>query len=420
MDWRRALKMVAGIPEGAKGMTSPGPRATAANPARMTRALRRLGSVAALALAAAVLSASPAGAKTVWLCKPGKADNPCRMKLDTTYYSPSGESQVRTAARPRRPKIDCFYVYPTVSEQPGPNADRTVEPAQRSIAKYQASRFAERCRVFAPMYRQLTLSAIFAQASEEELVAAARLAYGDVRDAFRDYLRNHNRGRGFVLIGHSQGTAMLTQLVRRQVDRVPAVRERLVSAILLGGNVVTRKGKRAGGSFRNVPTCARPSETRCLIAFSTYNDTPPDDTRFGRSSNGFAEVFGLPGGPGYEVACTNPASLVNKRAHLRTLLPSEPFPGLLGAGILYMYGGMPPSAPTTWLQPQDHYTGRCVTDNEARVLRIYPVAGARHLTPSPDDTWGLHLADVNIGLGNLVTLVTRQEKAYLAAQRTAR
>jgi hypothetical protein len=59
-------------------------------------------------------------------------------------------------------------------------------------------------------------------------------AYGDVRDAWRTYLRKFNRGRGVVLIGHTQGTFMLRELVKREIDRKPAARRRLISGLLLG------------------------------------------------------------------------------------------------------------------------------------------------------------------------------------------
>jgi hypothetical protein len=267
------------------------------------------------------------------------------------------------------------------------------------------------------MYRQLTLSSIASPPSEEELRAAARLAYRDVRDAFRLYLRRYNRGRGFVLIGHSQGTYMLTELIRRQVDRAPGVRERLVSALLLGGNVTTRKGRPAGGSFRNVPVCKRRSQTGCVIAFSTYNETPPDNTRFGRPGSRVSSAFGHPTGPRTEVICTNPASLRNRRAPLESLLRSEPYPGVLGALLVLMYGGPPPIALTPWIEPQDHYTGRCVHANGAHVLMLRPIGSARKLNSSPDDTWGLHLADVNIGLGDLIDVVTAQTRAFVRSRR---
>ncbi len=47
---------------------------------------------------------------------------------------------------------------------------------------------------------------------------------------------------------------------------------------------------------------------------------------------------------------------------------------------------------------------------------ISPVGSARTLTPIPDPSWGLHLADVNIALGNLVDLVRSQSRAYLKAK----
>jgi hypothetical protein len=61
----------------------------------------------------------------------------------------------------------------------------------------------------------------------------------------------------------------------------------------------------------------------------------------------------------------------------------------------------------------DHYTGQCVQSNGANVLMISPIDGARQLTPVPDATWGLHLADGNIALGNLVDDVGSETKSFL-------
>ena len=322
---------------------------------------------------------------------------------------------MRNPANARRPKIDCFYVYPTISNQATANADRSVDPELIAIAEAQAARYSRACRVYAPVYRQLTLVALTAF-PEEEQRAAIKLAYADVRAAWRDYLENYNHGRGVVLIGHSQGTIMLTQLLRSEIEPRRAIRKRLVSAILLGGNVTVRQGSKVGGSFRRTPPCRSQEQIGCVIAFSTYNETPPDDTRFGRHPGRFAEEFGMPTGPNQRVVCTNPAALgSSESAPLRSLSRSEPFPpGLFLAALTYLYRGAPPSAETPWISPQDHYTGRCVRENEANVLMIDPVAEAKQLRPSPDDTWGLHLIDANIALGNLVTVARNQIKAYLA------
>jgi hypothetical protein len=206
--------------------------------------------------------------------------------------------------------------------------------------------------VFAPVYRQLTLSAISDQgATPEEAAAAIHTAYSGVRDAWRDYLAHYNHGRGVVLIGHSQGTGMLRALVRKQIDPRKRVRKLLVSAILLGGNVTVKRGSDVGGDFKHVRACHSPTQTRCVIAYSTFNETPPPDSLFGRPSNRFSEAFGLPNGPNLQVLCTNPAALGGGVGSLRTISRTEPFPGILGAGLLILYGGVLPVAPTPWIQP---------------------------------------------------------------------
>jgi hypothetical protein len=119
--------------------------------------------------------------------------------------------------------------------------------------------------------------------------------------------------------------------------------------------------------------------------------------------------------------CVNPARLAGDGEALRTLLPSEPFaPGVIAALLVRLYNGPPPSSDTPWLQPQDHYTGRCVHSNGSHVLMTAPVAGARHLTPSPDDTWGLHLVDLNMPLGNLTKIVAAQTRSWLGRGRPLR
>jgi hypothetical protein len=375
------------------------------------RSIAGLALITALGLLAlAALNPSDAAAKTKWLCKPGERPNPCKGSLKTTRFAVDGSATILQPPRARRPGYDCFYVYPTVSEQQTENANKHIDPQQTAIAQYQAARFSEDCRVYAPVYRQLTLKAISGSGLSPD---AVDIAYGDVLAAWRTYLRRYNHGRGVVLIGHSQGTGMLSRLLRSEIERKRAQRRKLISAILLGGNVVVPKGRRVGGTFRRTPICRTGDQIRCVIAFSTFNQTPPDDAAFGRTDGA---LVSLPKGADprdYRVACTNPAGLGGGWPHLRTIARSEPFPGTLGLGISIMYGGAAPTADTPWLVPRDHYRGSCVKANGADVLMIRPVDGARTLNPSPTAAWGLHLLDVNIALGDLVELVRKQGKRYL-------
>jgi Protein of unknown function (DUF3089) len=371
-------------------------------------------------LAAWVALAPAARADVVWLCKPGVAPDPCHEPLTTTIESADGTSRIEDPVLPDDPPIDCFYVYPTVSGQQGTNADKSKDAEEIEIARYQAQRYSLKCKVYAPIYRQLTLASIYT-GSAEARAEGRKIAYGDVREAWLQYLAQDNHGRGVVLIGHSQGAGMLRQLMRDEVDPKPEVRRRLVSAILLGGNVLVRKGQKVGGDFRNVPACTSPTQLACVIAFSTFNETPPDNTRFGRSPATDITGAGLPFGPDYEVLCTNPTSLgPNERRPMTSLLRTEPFPGSIGAALIIMYGGPPPTAPTPWLSPADHYSARCEQSNGANVLMAQSIGDARKLNPSPTPDWGLHLGDANLPLGELVDIVGREADAYLKPAAVAR
>ncbi len=362
--------------------------------------MRRAAAILALtaATAAAAAAAAPAHAKTVWLCKPGLHQNPCAGGSETARYSPDGrllggESRGSSA----KPKIDCFYVYPTVSDQQTPAATRTAEPAVRSIARFQAAGYASACRIFAPVYRQVTLAGLTTAAPADR-----ERAYRDVRAAWRDYLEHRNRGRGVVLIGHSQGTFILRRLVAEEIDGTRSVRRRLVSALLLGGNVTVARGKDRGGDFEHIRACRAPTQVGCVVAFSTYNAPVPADAPFGRTLD-----------PAEEVLCTNPAALGGGSAPIDAIVPGRPFaPGTGIAAVIAALGFPFPANPATWLSFPGAYTARCADEDDAHVLQVTPTPGAPALAAVPA-SWGLHVVDANLALGDLEALVRRQAKAYL-------
>src|SRR3954453_8757714 len=187
-----------------------------------------------LAAAAAAAVCASAHASTVWLCSPAKPANPCTQSLDFTAVDAAGKPKVYRVGLKHHQPIDCFYVYPTVNTEHTGNSDLKAGFEEKDVAHLQASWFSPVCRVFAPMYRQVTAYGN----SEPSLHADGNLAYRDVRAAWRDYLAHSNHGRGGVLIGHSQGAFLLKRLIRDELDGSPAVRRRLVSAILLGVDVV--------------------------------------------------------------------------------------------------------------------------------------------------------------------------------------
>ncbi len=276
--------------------------------------------------AGATRAAAPSD--TVWLCRPNLADNPCATDRSATRVAADGSTSVERSERPGKRPVDCFYVYPTVSLQPTVNANRTIEPNVTGVAIAQASRYSAVCKVYAPVYRQLTIKAIGGGITPQ----AAAIAFGDVRDAWRDYLAHDNKGRGVVLIGHSQGAGMLTQLVKREIDAKPTVRKLLAAAYLLGGNVVVPTGRDVGGDFAHVPACRKATQTGCVVAFSTFKQPPPADAIFGRVDTGFNQVRGASAARSH-VLCVNPAALRGGAAPVRAYFPAKVYRGVLTSSL---------------------------------------------------------------------------------------
>ena len=114
--------------------------------------------------------------------------------------------------------------------------------------------------------------------------------------------------------------------------------------------------------------------------------------------------------------CTNPAALGGGAARVDPIVPSAPFaPGtLIGAGNALLHLTFPHPA-TEFAAEPGAYRARCSTAGGASVLNVAPVGGAQVPTPAPSPEWGLHLLDATLSQGNLVNIVSRESKAYVAA-----
>jgi hypothetical protein len=384
---------------------------------------RRFQLIAALALAALACSALVAGsasahnsrpAKTVWLCKPGLASNPCVTNRETTVELADGTSTTEKQKHSGKPPIDCFYVYPTVSGQTTANSNLAIEGEETAIAVDQASRFSQVCKVYAPMYPQVTIDAELAEVGSGSFPAEqVETAYAGVLAAWHEYLAKFNKGRGVVVIGHSQGAGMLRKLIKEEIDPNAAQRKLLVSALLMGGNVSVPEGQVVGGDFQNIPACQAAFQTHCVVAYSTFLQEPPEDTLFGVVDGPVASLGGGPAsGSNLQVLCVNPTLLVQNGAS-GALLPYEStttIPGFLESFVQV------PSAPTPWVADPGHYTAQCEHVGNKTWLQATDVGPAgdprevRAETLGP--TFGLHLDDINIALGNLIKLVSVQSATY--------
>lgn len=374
----------------------------------------------ALALLTTTLFSPPARAQAAetdvyaspeaWLCLPGR-DDVCSQTRQRVVAVPNGALALQAVERPASPPaIDCFYIYPTISEDPAPNSSLKPGPGELRAAEQQLSMFAPACRLFAPMYRQVTLAGLRALLTGQPSTANMALAYGDVLAAWKHYLANHNQGRGVVLIGHSQGSLMLIQLLQREIDGKPA-QAQLVSAVLAGYPVEVPRGKDIGGSFKQLPLCRSGEQTGCVINYSAFRSTlpPPSSARFGRTPK-----------PGMDAGCTDPVALSGKPLDSYLVLQRN----LLGQGTPREdWTALAERSQASFATLPGLVEVACVNADDAAYLAVTvkPEKDSKRPADIPGDLyvggtvfadWGLHLIDINLVAGNLVELVKRQGAAW--------
>lgn len=353
-----------------------------------------------------------------WLCLPGRADA-CAVDQSATVVNARGGMSREDFNPARDPRVDCFYVYPTVLNDPGMFSDMRAGPEERRVIASQFARFGSVCRTFAPLYRQLTLAGLRNGLADE--AGSAQITailngrgpvtegggYADVREAWRHYMATENQGRGVILIGHSQGTMHLMRLLAEEIEGTP-VQSQIVSAFLLGGNFQVPPGQNVGGTLKQMPLCRADDQTGCVIAYSSFRDTLPP---------GPGALFGQ-GGPGTISACVNPANLRRgtgePESYFQTgttrwtndpLRPvGTPFvrtPGLVTTTCVS-------GAPGTYLQVH--------VDANPKDARTDDIPGDILNNGDPDPSWGLHLIDINLSLGNLIDIAERQARRWRPAR----
>jgi hypothetical protein len=364
--------------------------------------------LASVPLPARAADDDPYARPEAWLCRPGAPDL-CAAPVVATVVQSDGSRATRVLKPNPAAPIDCFYVYPTVSEDPGGNSGMTSGPGEQRAVAQQFAAFASVCRPFAPIYRQVTIAGIEAVLRHEPLPVDFKVPYEDVLNAWRHYLAHDNDGRGVVLIGHSQGSRILARLIAQDIEGKPEQRL-LAGALILGFNVEVPEGKDVGGTFKKIPLCRAAGQNGCVVAYETFpaSSPPPDDSRFTH-----------PETPGMEIACTDPTALAGGR--LDPILATQ-------TNVL----SKPPLDPgwAAFVKPLDTpfvslpgiASGHCVNGPTASYLSVSinspPTPSAWPATLPGDlvvdgrllKSWGWHLIDVNIAMGNLIDFVSTLRK----------
>jgi hypothetical protein len=188
-----------------------------------------------------------------WACLPTKHNASDTVPLGTS------EKDMQATAQ-----VDVFYIYPTLDLSGSNwNADIHDKKLNKFIEKLaissQATAFNGSCKVYAPRYRQGTLASFYTLNGNGG--KALQLAYTDVEAAFRYYIKNYNKGRPFIIAGHSQGTLMAYKLVQEFIDTTP-LRSQMVAAYLVGYGIQK-------SFFKNLKPCDSATQTGCFITWNS-------------------------------------------------------------------------------------------------------------------------------------------------------
>jgi hypothetical protein len=342
-----------------------------------------------------------------WLCRPDRPTDPCRSSdLTATEIRPDGSRVIVSHHPADHPKVDCFYVYPTVDLElvPGNHEDLNEARRQTMTTIAQAARFTEACALWVPLYRQVTLGTYLQP--KETLERGLARAFSDIERAFGEFLAKADPTRKIVVVGHSQGAEMVVRVLRRFFDDDPALRARLLLAMPIGGDVDAPSGKTSGGTFKNIPACTTANETGCVVAYRTYaagENVDPD--RWAPPS-------------GRETLCVDPsvADAGNRDEPHRF---SRAYFGLWPETRRHLRGVDGITTPFVLLR--DFYSGRCVRGPGGfAYLEASQVPPHGDTRVSPVDfanrrlrigKLGLHVLDMQLAQGDLVDMVSRRARA---------
>ena len=338
---------------------------------------------------------------TNWLCHPDLDQDEC-TDLSATEITADGKTKQADLKEADDPAIDCFYVYPTVSLDKTPNSDLKPDQQEKTTVGAQAAPFATTCRVFAPVYTQVTLGQIGTGARNSE---AGAKAYESALDAWKVYISQYNQGRGVILIGHSQGSFVLNQLIQQEIDDQPELRFRLVSAILLGGSAQAPDGKLVGGDFQNIPACQKADEVGCVITYSSYpTASPPADGAIFAGARGDTRSL-----------CTDPVALAGGNDLADSIVPVKA--PLIGGGDLTKTAA---GITTRYVVLPDMLKASCQRTGAYDFFGVGPASADDKRTVALEgllderlgDTWGLHLQDSSLAMGDLLEIAAQEAEAY--------
>ena len=142
--------------------------------------------------------------------------------------------------------IDTFFVYPTeyMAANEGDPDYAPLDNAEmlegvKTNYPILASVYEDSTNVFMPYYRQagMMFAAAEAKKSGDPRTAFATVPYADITSALDYYFEHYNNGRPFIIAGHSQGSGIVSLVLKDYFKEHPDYYERMVAAYVIGFSI---------------------------------------------------------------------------------------------------------------------------------------------------------------------------------------
>ncbi len=246
--------------------------------------------------------------------------------------------------------VDVFFVYPTIYQ--GSDTQDISDPEQIKASKEplytQASVFSESANIYAPLYRQLGKAGF----SEPDFMEQLEIGEQDVKDALLYYLAHFNKGKPFIIAGHSQGSSTLAALLTK-IWGTTGAEERMIATYILGYSI-TEDNMMKNPAIR---MSEDPLDTGCFIAWNTMADGMQDQA-----------IQILPG-----AVVTNPLNWISTKED------GEYVPADKNLGAVFFTGeGYEQSFYPEFSSAQVKAGGLVCDPIDTQVLSDYPIEGLYH------------------------------------------
>ena len=163
---------------------------------------------------------------------------------------------------------DVFYIHPSTYQ--GSNYDTLGWNAEidNSTSKHyvddfhiplEASVFNGSCKVYAPYYRQVISDAWLFRDSLEDAKFALELAYKDIKTAFEYYVKNHQKGRPFIIASNEQGSYYAVKLIKEFIEN-KSLGKKFIAAYIIGFPVLNN-------TFSKLKPCEKSESCGCFLTW---------------------------------------------------------------------------------------------------------------------------------------------------------